>query len=91
MTSHGGNDPTPETQPSPARHMSAQDFAAWGYEDTAYVKPVRVDAEGNEDDQGERMVYSIHAVNGQRLGIAENRDLAFAAVTREGLEPVSVH
>ncbi len=69
--------------------MSPQDFAAWGLDEAAYVKAVPV-----LDDSGEpsgQDAFSIHAADGRQLGFAQTRDVAFAAVRREGMEPVSVH
>jgi len=69
--------------------MSQQDFALWGLNEAAYVKTVPVvDDSGEATDQ---VAYSIHAADGRHLGFAQSRDLAFAAVRREGMEPVSVH
>lgn len=69
--------------------MSPQDFAQWGVDVVAYVKFVDV-----VDDQGEatgETAYSIHAADGRHLGFAQSRDLAYAAITREDMEPVGVH
>jgi hypothetical protein len=35
--------------------------------------------------------FSIHAADGTQIGIAPNRDVAFAAVVQHELEPVSLH
>lgn len=69
--------------------MSPQDFALWGVNEAAYVKLVPVVSDSGETT--DQVAYSIHAADGRHLGIAQTRDLAFAAVVREGLEPVSVH
>lgn len=76
-------------KPAQAFRLSAQDFALWGTEHLAYVKPVEL-----RDDEGHltgHTAYGIHAANGRVVGIAETRELAMAAVVREGLEPASVH
>lgn len=75
--------------PADDRRMTPQDFAAWGLQDTAYVKAVELqDDEGNLEG---RTAYAIHAANGQPMGVAETRELAFAAILKEGMEPVSAH
>lgn len=69
--------------------MSAQDFAQWGVDVAAYVK--LVDVFGDDGEPTGETAISIHAADGRHLGFAQNRDIAFAAVLREGMEPVSVH
>lgn len=66
--------------------MPAQDFLALGLRDIAYVKPVAV-----SDGESTRLIFSIHTADGSAVGAAESRDLAFAAVRQNGLEPVSLH
>lgn len=68
--------------PNPTRSMSAQDLALWGMQDVAYIKRVVVN-----DETG----WSIHGADGTNIGMAHDRDLAFAAVRQHDLEPVSVH
>jgi hypothetical protein len=63
--------------------MSVQDFIALGLQDVAYVKPTT-------GEKGEA-VYTIHSADGNALAALETRDLAFAVVRQNGLEPVSVH
>ncbi len=57
-------------------------FAALGLDDLAYVKPKLV---------GERKLYAIHTADGSEVGIVDGRELAFATITQNDLEPVSVH
>ena len=74
---------------SSVMRMSPQDFARWGVDEAAYVKLVDI-----VDDKGGQTggtAFSIHAADGRHLGYAQDRDLAFAAIIREGMEPVSVH
>jgi hypothetical protein len=71
------NDNNPSKAP-PVRSMSSSDFAAWGMPELAFVKR-----------DGES--WSIHAADGTQMGLAPNRDLAFAAIRQHDLEPVSVH
>ncbi len=68
--------------PSPWRAMSAHDLALWGMQDIAYVKRVVIHDE---------VRWSIHSADGNNIGMAPARDLAFAAVSQHDLEPVSVH
>lgn len=66
--------------------MPVQDFLALGLRDLAYVKPVAV-----SDGEATRLIFSIHSADGSAVGAAESRELAFAAVRQNGLEPVSLH
>lgn len=62
--------------------MSAADFARWGLQDVAYIKRVTVN-----DEIG----WAIFAADGNHMGVAPDRELAFAAVRQHDLEPYSVH
>jgi hypothetical protein len=64
------------------RSMTANDLAMLGMQDIAYVKPVVVD--GNAS-------YAIHAADGTQMALIGDRDIAFAVVRQNELEPVSVH
>lgn len=68
--------------PSPWRAMSVQDLALWGMQDVAYVKRVLVN---------DQVCWSIHSADGNNIGMAPERNVAFAAVSQYDLEPVSVH
>lgn len=63
--------------------MSSGDFAAYGLTDVAYVRPFK-----NEDGE---VAYAIHAADGRAVAIMADRDVAFAAIRQNELEPVSVH
>ena len=54
-----------------------------------YVRPVRPDE--MPDEAPEALVYGIHDVAGNRIGIAPDRELAFVAARQHELTPVSVH
>lgn len=87
MTHDDNHEITP--RPAHAIRLSAQDFASWGAEHIAYVKPVEL-----HNDNGQptgHIAYGIHRANGQPVGMAETRELAVAAVIREGWEPLNVH
>ena len=62
--------------------MSARDFALWGVEDVAYIRPVEIDG---------KVAWAICAADGSGIGVAPERDLAFAAARQHDLEPLSVH
>ena len=62
--------------------ISPDDFAAFLSGDVAYVKPVEKD--GMEG-------FAIHGADGELLTILADRDVAFATVRQNGLEPLSVH
>jgi hypothetical protein len=64
------------------RQMTASDLAMLGMQDIAYVKPVVVDGTAG---------YAIHAADGTQIALTGNRDIAFAVVRQNELEPVSVH
>jgi hypothetical protein len=64
------------------REMTTNDLATLGMQDIAYVKPVVVD--GNSG-------YAIHAADGTQMALISDRDIAFAVVRQNELEPVSVH
>ncbi|MBX6366964.1 MAG: DUF1150 family protein [Rhodospirillales bacterium] len=61
--------------------MSPEAFADFALTEIAYVKPLA---------SGRATRYAIHAADGTRLGIADDRATAFAAVRQQDLEPVSV-
>ena len=63
--------------------ITAAEFAALGLEYIAYVKPVVL-------DDG-RTAHAIHAADGQEILTVEDRDIAFATVRQNDLEPLSVH
>lgn len=64
------------------RQMTANDLAMLGMQDIAYVKPALIDGTAG---------YAIHAADGTQMAFLNNRDLAFAVVRQNELEPVSVH
>ncbi|MBF0305228.1 MAG: DUF1150 family protein [Alphaproteobacteria bacterium] len=65
------------------RHMSLQDLALWGMQDVAFVKRVPL--------EDERIGWAIHAADGSQMGLAPDRETAFAAIRQHDLEPLSVH
>jgi hypothetical protein len=66
--------------------MPTQDFLALGLRDFAYIKPAAI-----IDGESVETVYEIHTADGAVIGTVETRELAFAAVRQNGLEPMSAH
>jgi len=64
------------------KHLSAKELSLLGMDDVAYVK--RIVENGVE-------AFAVHAADGTRVAVIANRDLAFAVVRQNDLEPVSVH
>lgn len=62
--------------------VPAEQLAMLQSDRVAYVKQVMVEG---------KAVYAIHAADGTHLGWAPDRDLAFAALRQQDLEPVSVN
>ncbi|CAO3351611.1 DUF1150 family protein [Azospirillum sp. 11R-A] len=67
---------------SQLRQLSTQDFASFGLGDVAYVRPVEMDGAA---------AFAIHAADGTPLSVVADRELAFAAIVQNDMEPVSVH
>lgn len=66
----------------PYEPMSAHDFAVFGLHEVAYVKRV---------DSNEESGYAIHAADGTRLSLMDDRDVALATIRRNDMEPMSAH
>ena len=64
------------------RHLSANDLAALGVQDVAFVKQITVNDE---------IAYAVHVADGTQMALMTDRDVAFAAIRQHGMEPVSVH
>ncbi|HWD57750.1 MAG TPA: DUF1150 family protein [Stellaceae bacterium] len=64
------------------RHMTTNDLAMLGMQDIAYVRPVEVEGKPG---------FAIHAADGTQMALIGDRDVAFAVVRQNELEPVSVH
>jgi hypothetical protein len=75
------NDKTTPISPS-VHPLTAADLELWGVNTVAYVKTIKTE---------EGAAYAIHAANGEPLGMAGSRDVAFAGLRQNDLEPVSVH
>jgi hypothetical protein len=64
------------------RQMTANDLAMLGVQHIAYVRPVMVDGTAG---------FAIHAADGTQMAVIGDREVAFAVVRQNELEPVSVH
>jgi hypothetical protein len=64
------------------RDLSARELGLLGMEDVAYVKRVMVDG---------APAFAVHAADGAEIAVLPDRDLAFAVVRQQDLQPVSVH
>jgi len=80
----------------PLGRMNAQDFAAFGAPKTVYVREVGADAVrdvvGDEAEiPTDARFFAVHAADGTRMAIVDDRDAAFAGARQYDLDPVSVH
>ena len=64
------------------RHLSAEQLAGLGVSQIAYVRPVMMN--GN-------LAYAIHAADGTPMAVADDRDLAVAAIRQHEMLPTLVH
>ena len=64
------------------RHMTIQDLAMFGVQHIAYVKPVTVDGVDG---------FAVCAADGTQMALIPDRDVAFAVVRQNEMEPLSVH
>lgn len=64
------------------RQLSPSDFAAFGVNDIAYVKPVIVN--------GARAA-AIHAADGTPLTVVPDPAVAMATIRQNDMEPLSLH
>ena len=73
-----------KTYPHPLTYhpMSVADFAHFGENSIAYLKPVIIN--------GEKMI-GVFAADGQELALFEERDMADATVRSNDMVPLSVH
>jgi hypothetical protein len=78
-------DGTPEAAIAGAaalKRLSVADWARFGAEEIAYVRPVVVN--------GVKAI-AIHAADGTPIGAAPSAPLAMAAIRQHGMEPALVH
>ncbi len=62
--------------------MSKAEFAYWGADEIAYVRPV---CQGNVNG------YGVFAADGREVGFAVSYEMAAASVLQHDLYPLSVH
>ncbi|WP_029011675.1 DUF1150 family protein [Niveispirillum irakense] len=64
------------------RQLSPKDFASFGVNDLAYVKPVTLEGKPG---------FAIHAADGTALTVVARQDVAMATVRQHDMEPLSLH
>lgn len=64
------------------RHISTEQLAQLGVSQIAYVKPVMMNG---------AKAYAIHAADGSPMAVAEDRDLAVAAIIQHEMVATLVH
>lgn len=64
------------------RHLTENQFAELGVSHVAYVKPVMTEG---------KIVFAIHAANGAPMALAEDRNVALAAIAQHEMMPALVH
>jgi len=64
------------------RKLSPEQFAQLGMTHVAYVKPVIVNGTAG---------FAIHAADGTPMALAEDRDVAIAAIVQHETQPALVH
>ena len=64
------------------RHLTETQFAELGVSQVAYVKPITTEG---------KKVFAIHAANGAPMALAEDRDVALAAIAQHEMLPALVH
>jgi len=68
--------------PTPVRGLSDEQLAKLGVAQIAYVKPVVFNGMPG---------FAIHAADGTPMAVAQDRDVAMAAIAQHEMVPVSVH
>lgn len=78
------------------RDITPEHFAEIGMPNIVYVREVSHAEVKHELPDGadlplDTKFYAVHAANGTRMAIVDNRETAFAGARQYDLEPVSVH
>ena len=81
MNEQHPDNPNAKSDAAAVGAMSSQDFAMLGLGQVAYVRP------GEQDGH---VGFGVHAANGERIAFAADRDVAFALIRQNGLEPLDV-
>jgi hypothetical protein len=64
------------------RHLTPSDWARFGAEELAYIRPVVIDG---------AHVVAIHSADGKQIGAAPDASLATAAILQHEMVPLLVH
>jgi hypothetical protein len=64
------------------RHISTEQLAQLGLQQIAYVKPIVVNGSA---------AFAIHAADGTPMAIADDRDVAMAAIRQHEMVATQVH
>ncbi|MBO0710465.1 MAG: DUF1150 family protein [Acetobacteraceae bacterium] len=64
------------------RHLSPQQLAQLGVSQIAYVKPVQT---------SDGLAFAIHAADGTPMALADNQEVAIAAIRQHEMMPALVH
>jgi hypothetical protein len=78
------------------RHLTPEIFANIGVPNIVYVREVTAgdiagDIGSEVDLPADTKLYAVHAANGQRMAVLDDRAAAFAGARQYDLEPLSVH
>ena len=78
------------------RHLTPEVFANIGMPNIVYVREVLAgevaeDLGSEIDVPADTRLYAVHAANGTRMAVVDDRDTAFAGARQYDLEPLSVH
>ncbi|MBO6666502.1 DUF1150 domain-containing protein [Parvibaculum sp.] len=78
------------------RKLTPEMFANAGMPNIVYVREILAGELAGElgselDLPADTRLYAVHAANGQRMAVLDNRDAAFAGARQYDLEPVSAH
>mgnify|MGYP000064079859 CR=1 FL=1 len=64
------------------KQMTADDFAALGLGEIAYVRPTKLDG---------HQVWAVFAANGRQVAVMPSRESAWAALSQNDLEVATLH
>jgi len=62
--------------------LSQSELTTFETDDVAYVKTVMIDG---------KVLYAVFNAEGQSLTVFDTRDLAFATIRQNDMEPISTH
>ena len=73
---------SPKTTRIDARHITPAELQQLGMTQIAYVKPIMLNGAA---------MFAIHGADGSPMAVAEDRDLALAAIVQHEMIPTLVH